>query len=71
MYINFVCLCLEMLHIYNFKLNLKITSVIFRLFTNLLRTNLNKRCKNVYVIRIVIKYKKNNKITQKNDENAI
>ena len=30
-------------------------SVIFRLFTNLLRTNLNKKCKIVYVIRIVIK----------------
>ena len=29
--------------------------VIFRLFTNLLRTNLNKKCKIVYVIRIVIK----------------
>ena len=27
--------------------------VILRLFTNLLRTNLNKKCKNVYVIRIV------------------
>ena len=27
--------------------------VIFRLFTNFLRTNLNKKCKNVYVIRIV------------------
>ena len=31
--------------------------VIFRLFTNLLRTNLNKKCKIVYVIRIVIKWK--------------
>ena len=30
-------------------------SVIFRLFTNLLRTNLNKKCKIVYVIRMVIK----------------
>ena len=30
-------------------------SIIFRLFTNLLRTNLNKKCKTVYVIRIVIK----------------
>ena len=28
---------------------------IFRLFTNLLLTNLNKKCKIVYVIRIVIK----------------
>ena len=32
-------------------------SVIFRLFTNLLRTNLNKKCKIVYVIKIVIKRK--------------
>ena len=30
-------------------------SVIFRLLTDLLRTNLNKKCKIVYVIRIVIK----------------
>ena len=29
--------------------------VIFRLFTNLLQTNLSKKCKIVYVIRIVIK----------------
>ena len=27
--------------------------VIFRLFTNLLRTNLNKKCKSTYVIRTV------------------
>ena len=27
--------------------------VIFRLFANLLWTNLNKKCKNVYVIKIV------------------
>ena len=27
--------------------------VIFRLFTNLLPTNLDKKCKDVYVIRIV------------------
>ena len=27
--------------------------VIFRLFTNLLRTNLNKKCKSIYVIRTV------------------
>ena len=27
--------------------------VIFRLFTNLLRTNLNKKCKSMYVIRTV------------------
>ena len=44
---------LEMSYI-NIKRNdiLKIL-VIFRLFTNFLRTNLNKKCKNVYVIRIV------------------
>ena len=29
-------------------------SVIFRLFTNLLQTNLKKKCKIVYAIRIVI-----------------
>ena len=29
--------------------------VIFRLLTNLLRTNLSKKCKIVYAIRIVIK----------------
>ena len=39
--------------IINEKTFLKITSVIFQLFTNLLRTNLNKNCENVYVIRIV------------------
>ena len=27
--------------------------VIFRLFTNLLRTNLNKKCKSIHVIRTV------------------
>ena len=30
-------------------------SVTFRLFTNLLRNNLKKKCKTVYVIRIAIK----------------
>ena len=44
--------------------------VILRLFTNLLRTNLNKKCKNLYVIRIVTD-KKNNETTQKKDKNAI
>ena len=53
-----VCVC-----IYNFVCLL----VIFRLFTNLLLANLNKKCKNVYVIRT----EKNNKITQKKDKNAI
>ena len=31
--------------------------VIFRLFTNLLRTNLNKKSKNVHEIRIVTRLK--------------
>ena len=31
--------------------------VIFQLFMELLQTNLNKKCKIVYVIRIVIKRK--------------
>ena len=35
--------------------NIHKISVIFRLFTNLLRTNLNKQCKVVYLIRIIIK----------------
>ena len=42
-------------------------SVIFRVFTNLLRTNLNKKCKIVYVIRI----EKNNKAIEKKNKNAI
>ena len=45
-------------------------SAIFQLFTNLLRTNLDKKCKIVYVIRIVIN-EKNNKATEKKDKNAI
>ena len=44
--------------------------VIFRLFANLLRTNLNKKCKSIYVIRTVTR-SKNNKITQKKDKNDI
>ena len=36
----------------NKKTFLQIISVIFRLFTNLLWTNLNQKCKNVYVIGI-------------------
>ena len=56
----YVCVCVC---IYNFVCLL----VIFRLFTNLLLANLNKKCKNVYVIRT----EKNNKITQKKDKNAI
>ena len=41
----------------NEKTFLKVTSVIFRLYTNLLRSNLNKQCKNVNVTRIVTNYK--------------
>ena len=41
----------------NEKESLKKTSVIFRLFTNLLQTNLNKKCKKIYVIRIVTRSK--------------
>ena len=44
-------------------------SAIFQLFTNLLRTNLDKKCKIVYVIRIVIN-EKNNKATEKKDMNT-
>ena len=39
--------------------------VIFRLFTNFLRTNLNKKCKNVYVIRIVYKIKRTIKLLKR------
>ena len=37
------------------NLTYQMISVIFRLFTNLLWTNLNKKCKIVYVIRICMK----------------
>ena len=41
---------LEMSYIYSTKRH---SSYIFRLFINLLRTDMNKKCKNVYVVRIV------------------
>ena len=56
------CICIKLKDIHKI--------VIFRLFTNLLRTNLNKKCKSIYVIRTVTR-SKNNKITQKKDKNAI
>ena len=45
------------IYMINEKTSLKITSVIFRLFANLLQTNLNKKCKKLYVIRIVTRSK--------------
>ena len=45
--------CLEMSHVNIERKDIYEILVIFRLFTNLLRTNLKKKCKNVYVIRIV------------------
>ena len=44
---------LEMSYIDIERKDIHKTLVIFRLFANLLRTNLNKNCKNVQVIKIV------------------
>ena len=50
---------LEMSCIYIKRKDINKILVIFGLFTNILRTNLNKKCKNVYVIRIVTRKKDN------------
>ena len=59
---------LETSYVYIQRKDILKTLVIFQLLTNLLQTNLNKNCKAVYVIRIVLM---NNKITQKKDKNAM
>ena len=57
-YIHWLCMpFLKMFHTKIKRKDIHQILVIFRLFTNLLQTNLSKKCKIVYVIRIVIKWK--------------
>ena len=55
-YVYMYQLCIPLFKMSHIKIKRKDIhkiSIIFRLFTNLLRTNLNKKCKSIYVIRTV------------------